>query len=403
MKDIVQKVKAAVDKLPFAGMARKVPALGKVAGYANYAACALAVLLVFGVALVSCGGGNKKTAASASGGTTAASVSSGSGAGAAAEDAKALLASAKDKASSTAKKAADTAKGATDTALAEAVKLAASNPNAFDSAIKKLVEADPKAAGDAVARLAKDAKPLAEKCFRYELTDDGSGVRILGLSDEGQKDTSPVLAFPATIEGMPVKELKGDSFKSGPIAVVVPEGVEKMSEVKFGGYADIIVYASLPSSLKEAVGQDGIAGRFPLFGEDLCRVDIPSDCKLQEVSEKLFYQAKITSVAIPASVKKIGKDAFHYCKNLTSVEIPEGVTEIDSRAFWDCHALEKVTLPSTIKSIGQAAFKDCSALTEVVIPEGVTIKFGSNSVFEGTHLNLKSQAAVKAAGYAGRF
>lgn len=40
------KVKGFIDKLPFNAMAQKVPALAKVAGYANYAACVLGVLLV---------------------------------------------------------------------------------------------------------------------------------------------------------------------------------------------------------------------------------------------------------------------------------------------------------------------------------------------------------------------
>ena len=46
------KVEGFIDKLPFNGMAQKVPALAKVAGYANYAACALGILLVVVVVAV---------------------------------------------------------------------------------------------------------------------------------------------------------------------------------------------------------------------------------------------------------------------------------------------------------------------------------------------------------------
>ena len=35
-KEAVGKVKAAIDRLPFNGMARKVPSLAKFAGFANY-------------------------------------------------------------------------------------------------------------------------------------------------------------------------------------------------------------------------------------------------------------------------------------------------------------------------------------------------------------------------------
>ncbi len=64
LQSFVEKAKAAVNKLPFAGMAQKVPALSKAAGYANYAACVLAVALVASVTFAACNG--KKDGGSAS-------------------------------------------------------------------------------------------------------------------------------------------------------------------------------------------------------------------------------------------------------------------------------------------------------------------------------------------------
>lgn len=62
------KTKAAVDKLPFNGYAAKVPALAKVAAYANYAVCVAA--LVVAVAVVGgVAGGGKKGAGGSSGGS----------------------------------------------------------------------------------------------------------------------------------------------------------------------------------------------------------------------------------------------------------------------------------------------------------------------------------------------
>ena len=64
LQSFVEKAKAAVNRLPFAGMAQKVPALSKAAGYANYAACVLAVALVASVTFAACNG--KKDGGSAS-------------------------------------------------------------------------------------------------------------------------------------------------------------------------------------------------------------------------------------------------------------------------------------------------------------------------------------------------
>lgn len=58
VKEAAGKVKTAIDRLPFNGMARKVPSLAKFAGFANYAACALAVLILTGVSFAGCGGGS---------------------------------------------------------------------------------------------------------------------------------------------------------------------------------------------------------------------------------------------------------------------------------------------------------------------------------------------------------
>lgn len=44
--NLIEKAKGAINKLPFNSLVGKVPALAKVAGYANYAFCALVVLIL---------------------------------------------------------------------------------------------------------------------------------------------------------------------------------------------------------------------------------------------------------------------------------------------------------------------------------------------------------------------
>lgn len=56
-KSFAGKAKEAIKKLPFNNLAQKVPALAKFAGYANYAACVLALLLV--VVILTATGHNK--------------------------------------------------------------------------------------------------------------------------------------------------------------------------------------------------------------------------------------------------------------------------------------------------------------------------------------------------------
>jgi hypothetical protein len=119
-----------------------------------------------------------------------------------------------------------------------------------------------------------------------------------------------------------------------------------------------------------------------------------------------FCGKRLTSVAIPDSVRIIREGAFDFCKGLASITIPANVLAIEEWAFSKCEDLERVTvaegnpiydsrgdcnaiiesatnklivgcmntiIPSSVKIIGDCAFSSCYNLTSVIIPEGVTI------------------------------
>ena len=73
-----------------------------------------------------------------------------------------------------------------------------------------------------------------------------------------------------------------------------------------------------------------------------CRTTkIPEDILF--IEEDAFSYAKVTSVKIPNSVKKIGNCAFEYCYDLTDVEIGGGMAYIGRDAFRRCTSLANVT------------------------------------------------------------
>ena len=146
----------------------------------------------------------------------------------------------------------------------------------------------------------------------------------------------------------------------------------------------------------------------------------------QEIANNAFYGcAFLRSVAMPASITKIGDEAFAHCISLNSVYIPptvekmgknpfvdldskvlknqsaafvvdakilynaertrliscltdatmiiipKTVTTIGSLAFSRRSKLKKVQLPEGLERIGRDAFSDCDALEEVIIPASV--------------------------------
>ena len=89
------------------------------------------------------------------------------------------------------------------------------------------------------------------------------------------------------------------------------------------------------------------------------------------IGEYAFRECSgLTSVEIPASVKRIAPHAFYYCWELTSIAIPDGVAGIGGGAFWDCRKLTSVEIPASATHIEAWSFVGCSALSSIVVADG---------------------------------
>ena len=82
--------------------------------------------------------------------------------------------------------------------------------------------------------------------------------------------------------------------------------------------------------------------------------------------------SKFSSLTIGNSVTSIGDYTFTWCDSLTSVTIGNGVTSIGEGAFNGCNKLTSITIPDSVTSIGAGAFKDCRSMRSIAIPNSVT-------------------------------
>lgn len=89
----------------------------------------------------------------------------------------------------------------------------------------------------------------------------------------------------------------------------------------------------------------------------------------------------IVQVVIPASVKKIGNNAFNRCVNLSDVVFAEGLESIGEKAFMYCTGLETVVIPDSVKTVSTGAFMACYNLTEVTLGAGLE-KINNDVFFE---------------------
>ncbi|MBO4641669.1 MAG: leucine-rich repeat protein [Bacteroidaceae bacterium] len=81
---------------------------------------------------------------------------------------------------------------------------------------------------------------------------------------------------------------------------------------------------------------------------------------------------EITEVVIPDGVERIEARAFRDAKYITSVTIPSSVTYIGPEAFRGMHSLSSVNIPQGITSIESLTFNNCISLVTVTIPTSVT-------------------------------
>ena len=99
---------------------------------------------------------------------------------------------------------------------------------------------------------------------------------------------------------------------------------------------------------------------------------------LTTIGEEMFYQSRLKTVEIPASVETIGSYAFKGCSSLTTVTFEKGsqlktIGRQDGRAFLDCPKLMTVNASActSVDEIGRYAFYNCRELRLFLIGTAV--------------------------------
>lgn len=201
------------------------------------------------------------------------------------------------------------------------------------------------------------------------------------------------ITIPATYKGWPVSMIGGNAFKDCTNLRVInlPASMQQISLVgPFVGCTSleaINVYPVEGVNNPRYWSSDGV-----LFDNGTATVAVP---KLQflplgktgtyeipnnitEIPERAFASSMLTKVIIPASVTKIGNEAFAGSAKLTTVvfesEIGEAALTIGTRAFKDCTMLSKIVLPARLESIN---------LTKYVIKNGQIITKDTQHAFAG--------------------
>lgn len=236
--------------------------------------------------------------------------------------------------------------------------------------------------------------PNAEEDFIVELTEDGTGARVTRYTGK-----SGAVYIPATIQGLPVKEVYWRSDNEV-TAVVVSDGCTEFGLSSENTTSSSIKYISLPDSVTDYWG---------LYRSSITEFEFPAGVKevslLPETLEKISFRG---------APEEIGSGAFKGSK-IKTITLPDSIKGIRSNAFENCIALESINLPASLEWIGsspeqyggntgEATFHGCSNLKEIIIPDSLTsVSLGPGIFYGCSSLSLAMQARLKQLGYVGRF
>lgn len=166
-------------------------------------------------------------------------------------------------------------------------------------------------------------------------------------------------------------------------SITLPETVETVGDYAFqncplleeilfsGSLARIGDYAfNGCSRLQSAYIPDNIEeiGRYAFSGcNSLAELFLPDG--LTSINDGCFKNCGITQLKFPSSLVSIGNSAF----NSSALEIVDlsgclELKEIKDRAFIYCSSLKTVNLPASLERIGTEAFSDCKALAHISSP-----------------------------------
>lgn len=261
--------------------------------------------------------------------------------------------------------------------------------------------------GESAKKTSKDValreNPASD--FSYTMTDDGKGVLI-----KKYIGSSPKIIIPATIEGLPVLEVENLADLDHEYGDLYWDNL--WDDYRYHKNNVTITHISFPDSVRYTGNSNKVAISLEDY-DALEYIKFPAGIETHPATS--FGDPLLDAVS-GEQVLASSIPSVEGCDKLNKIIIPEGIKVLPN--FQDCKTLKSITLPSTVEIIPDSCFSGCTNLEEIIIPETITkIIFDTKTfdeywgketiynsfAFEGTHLNLATQAKLKQLGYNGKF
>ena len=185
-----------------------------------------------------------------------------------------------------------------------------------------------------------------------------------------------------------VKHIGAAFFKNPDItSISIPKSVESISEKAFY-YCTSLSEVEVPDTvdyidIDAFTGTPWLAGQedFVITGNQILlayhgkteNVVLPE--KIRLIAPGAFANSMVKEITFPATIQKIGREAFSGCLNLEKIILPDSVQVIENKAFVMCSALKEISISAEIQYMGPNTFLYCDKLEYPEIPEEITKKF----------------------------
>ncbi len=189
------------------------------------------------------------------------------------------------------------------------------------------------------------------------------GILTIGQNVYGFKGDMPSELkesdFPEGVTNIMRSAFLGSKYKNVLQKVSLPDGIDRIGTYSFYGN-ESLSYVKLPANL-QILGASAFRGCSALTS-----IALPEGIKT--IKNLAFASTGITELTLPGCIEELGGSAFtdSQIKKLT---ICEGIKEIPRWCFSYNKQLESVVLPASLEKIGSEAFSKCEALKSVTFTD----------------------------------
>lgn len=171
------------------------------------------------------------------------------------------------------------------------------------------------------------------------------------------------------------------SYKDTVMDVYFTDDIRSIGDYAFAGFTQLS-YVEIPASVSR-IGSNAFAGCTDLYAMSF------SSTYSSTIEQAAFSGCSdLQYLNLGGNLSQIHQNAFYGCSSIISVDFPDALTFIGDQAFEGCTGLKTIHIPGSVVALGQRAFAECSGLEYIAFTGSAPTFDKTTFVSDTTSLNL---------------